>query len=299
VIHLGVHVGVKTVFLGSRLVPSCRRLLVGKANLDEALGALEPIFPRYDDAHRRAVLLRQHFAVHAKSEQRQRVHGFVQPQAFDVRPLQHARIHARHGDLVGQRHKFHVFRATERFHTLDQLDQRVTHPGNHHGPALDTAQAVNAVFLSGELEQFVQAELARLLDQALDAHAPRVRLERVGIARRVGFVGAKLIEVVVAGGIFIRSRLFHGDRTQHLGGHARQRRQFAWMLCRRQCAPPGPGGQGGAGSACRQAAQQHAPFFVHALRRNLGRNRVHKPVIAMKNGHKNSSWPEMRSISVA
>jgi hypothetical protein len=52
-------------------------LFVGKADFDQALAALEAVFPRHHQTQGRAVLLGQGFAIHAKRQQGQWVHGFI------------------------------------------------------------------------------------------------------------------------------------------------------------------------------------------------------------------------------
>src|SRR5882672_3765009 len=65
VVDAGIHVGVKTVFIGSHAVPGGWRQLLLKLDLDERFDALETVFPRENHANRRAILIRQCFAIHA------------------------------------------------------------------------------------------------------------------------------------------------------------------------------------------------------------------------------------------
>src|SRR3546814_2439842 len=44
-VHIGVHIGIKAVFLRVGLVPARRRLPLGKAHLDDRFDRLEAIFP--------------------------------------------------------------------------------------------------------------------------------------------------------------------------------------------------------------------------------------------------------------
>src|SRR3990167_7629800 len=75
VVHIGVHIGIEAILVGSRFVPGGTRLLLGEADLDDALAALETVLPRHHQTHGRTVLLGQHFAIHAKTQQRQREIG--------------------------------------------------------------------------------------------------------------------------------------------------------------------------------------------------------------------------------
>src|SRR5256885_6751510 len=56
--HVGVHIGIKAILVARRLVPGRARLLVGQADGDDALGALEAVLPRHDQPHGRAILVR-------------------------------------------------------------------------------------------------------------------------------------------------------------------------------------------------------------------------------------------------
>ena len=47
--------------------------------------------------------------------------GLVEAQAFDVRPLEHARADEGHGLRIGQCHELHKLRGAQRFHFPDQF----------------------------------------------------------------------------------------------------------------------------------------------------------------------------------
>src|SRR6266849_40890 len=83
-IHVGIHIRIKSVLIRRIPVPRGRRLGSLQPNLHDGLNALVAILPRHHYAHRRAVLIRQRLAVHAYAQQRQRVHRFIQPQPFHV-----------------------------------------------------------------------------------------------------------------------------------------------------------------------------------------------------------------------
>src|SRR5262249_26987191 len=59
------------------LVPRGRRLVLRETDPYDGLRALETILPRHDYADRRAVLVRQHLAVHADGQDRQRMERLV------------------------------------------------------------------------------------------------------------------------------------------------------------------------------------------------------------------------------
>jgi hypothetical protein len=79
-----------------------RGCTLDEADADERLAALEAVLPRHDQPQWRAVLRRQHFAVHPEGKHRQRVLCLVHAQAFDIRPLEHPRRDAGHRLRIGQ-----------------------------------------------------------------------------------------------------------------------------------------------------------------------------------------------------
>src|SRR6185369_9903037 len=83
-----IDVGVEAVFLRRRLFPGGLGLLADQPDPDDRLGTLEAVLPRHHHPHRRAVLIRQHLAVHAHRQKRQRVHRLVQPEPLDVGPVE-------------------------------------------------------------------------------------------------------------------------------------------------------------------------------------------------------------------
>jgi hypothetical protein len=74
-------------------------------------------------------------------------------------------------------------------------------PRHLHRPGFDAAEAVEALLERRDLEQVVEAEGARRLDQAGDLDRPRLG-ERVAAGQLpdAALVGGELVEVVVAGG---------------------------------------------------------------------------------------------------
>src|SRR5260370_18564096 len=83
---------------------------------------------------------------------------------------------------------------------LDEVWQRAegkTDPGNHDGPALDAAVAVDALFERRELEDLVHGEFARFLDLAAHGNGPGRSHKFLGILGGLVFVHAELVEIVV------------------------------------------------------------------------------------------------------
>ena len=271
-VHLRVDVGIEPVLAGGGLVPCGGWLLLGETNLDDALATLESVLPGDNQTQWRTTLVWHHLTIHAKRQQGQRMHGFVHPQTFHIGPFQHAGADKWHGFGVGQRHEFDEFRVAQGFDLLDQLRHRVSNPRDHHGPTLDAAQAINPLFLCAELLQVLDGEFPWLLDQALDIHCPRRGLQRMGIFRRVAFVGAELVKVVVGGGVLVVSELLHGCRPGHHRARTRQSDQFPGARGLGHGLTPGPGGKCCASDTAGQMPQHVAPLQI-GLQRGDGAGR--------------------------
>src|SRR5438552_19123620 len=79
-----------------RLNGPCRGWLLGdETDLYNLLDAFETVLPRHHQSNRSAVLGRQGLAIESGGQNRQRMHGFIETQPFDIRPIKHA------SDLVG------------------------------------------------------------------------------------------------------------------------------------------------------------------------------------------------------
>src|SRR6516162_3627704 len=73
-VHVRIHVGVKAVFIRRVLAPRRSRLVGNQFYFYDGFDSLETVFPRNDEADRRAVLCRQRTAVKSAREKRQRMH---------------------------------------------------------------------------------------------------------------------------------------------------------------------------------------------------------------------------------
>ena len=121
VVYRGVHIGIKTVFMGGGFVPRGEWLFFGETNLHDALAALKTVFPRHGDTLGCAVLVWQYLAIHAKGQEGQGMHGFIHAQAFGIGPAQHPRAHIRHGFGVGQGDEFHELGAAQWLDFFDEF----------------------------------------------------------------------------------------------------------------------------------------------------------------------------------
>ena len=175
------------------------------------------------------------------------MHGLIKAQGLYIGPLKHPRTNKRHGFGVGQGDELDVFGAAQRLDLLDQLAHGITDPGDHHGPALNAAQAVDALLHGFEFEQVFERVLSWFFDQTLHLHSPRRGLQCVGVFGGFGLVGAELVEIVVAAGVFVVGQLVHGHGAGHARLLASQRRQLTRSLGASGLRPGGassPGGQG-------------------------------------------------------
>ncbi len=196
-----IHVGIETVFVGSRHVPCRLRLAFEEFDFDNRLDALEAVFPWHDQAQRRAVLVWQFAPVHAHGEQGQRMHGLVHAQAFAIGPIEHRIGEAGHLRRSFDRRESDVFRRSQRLAALEQSGEREAGPGDHHRPGFDAAHAVDAFFQRLALEDVFEREVSGFFGQAGDFHAPRSWLESAGMGSRIALAGAELVEIVVVRGI--------------------------------------------------------------------------------------------------
>ena len=126
--------------------------------------------------------------------------------------------------------------------------------------------------------RLLDAEAARLADQALDAHGPGLGLHALRVARRIGLVGAELVEVVVAGDIGVGVKRLQRDRAGDGRAAGLQRRQLARPGNANGLWRAGPGRplarQAGRRQRQRTAGSGHLAQQRTALAPDLGRRDV-------------------------
>src|SRR5260370_21927194 len=91
------------------------------------------------------------------------MHGFVEAQAFDVWQLDSGVFSEGHLAWIVVAFEGDETRLRRRLDEVSQRAEGKTDPGNHDGPALDAAVAVDALFESRGLEDLVHGDVARLL----------------------------------------------------------------------------------------------------------------------------------------
>ncbi len=207
-VDVGIHIRIEPVFVGIGLLPAVQGLALGEADADDRLGAFESVLPWKYDAERGAVLIRELLAVHAETEQGERMHGLVHAETFDVRPLQHAGALARHLFGIVQGGELDKLCFGQGAGPLDQLAQGKSDPGDDDGPALDTAMTVDALFGSSHLDDRVDVEHLLFIDVAVDGYRPGAGLEILCQTGRLVFVGGEFVEIVVVGDILVGRFLF-------------------------------------------------------------------------------------------
>ena len=188
------------------------------------------------------------------------MHGLVHAEPLSVGPVQHPALLA--GELlrVVEGLEGDVLRFRGGVHPAQDIAQGYAHPGDHHGPGLDAAQAVDPLFQGMGPQQVFQRDQARLGDLALHGDGPGLGAQSVGVARGVILVGSHLVEVVVGGGVLARGLGLVGAKTFG-GGHDVGQRPGAGRGARfrglggrvaatgdepgqaRQHGGPGPGGE--------------------------------------------------------
>jgi len=222
VVVVGIDVGVEAVLLAVGVVPGGVGLFVGEVEFDDGFGGLEAVLPGDDDADGSAVLVGQDLAVAAEGEEGEGVHGLVHAKAFGVGPVV-AGGEVGHLLCVLEGDELDVFGAGEGLAEVDELGEGVAVPGDDHGPGFDAAVAVDAAFERAVVDEVVDVDGLGLFDHAGDLDGPGAGLQGVGVAGRVGFVGAELVEVVVGSGSIERGlgfggAVFAGDGLELVGG---------------------------------------------------------------------------------
>ena len=109
------------------------------------------------------------------------MHGLVEPQAFDVGPVEAAAEEPGllAGELVGivQRDELHEPGVAHRLHLLEECREREPDPRDDHGPRLDAAERVDALLEREHAQQLVDVVGLRLADEAIDLDRPRSCLQ--------------------------------------------------------------------------------------------------------------------------
>src|SRR5580704_8380373 len=270
-VHVWVYVGVKTILSRRGEIPRILRLLVGEADTNDRLRALETVFPGQNHADGRAVLVGKILAIHAEAKQREWMHGFVHAQTFDVGPLKNRTLLARHLSQIHERGELDVLRFTGWVHALDQFAQRKTNPWHHDRPAFDASMTIDALLGRSHLDDLVHIEFLLLVDQAVDLHLPRTRAE---VLRQFGglfLFGRELVVVVVVGHVFVG--------RDGLGGAERTLLDAVNLVSRENCGSrvncfAKSNARGSSSSGNCSAGQKFAPVKVQALGSDLRRANV-------------------------
>jgi hypothetical protein len=195
------------------------------------------------------------------------MHGLVDSEAFDVRPVENSEALPRHLFRVFQGGELDVLRARCRLEALDEITEREADPRDYHRPGFNAPKPIDALLERVGTQQALESQLPRLFAFSIDDDGPWLGAEAMRILRGVFLAGAKFVEVVVARDLgervrFLRRRVAGAllvlqwtfdqiDRQDVQGGRFRARR-------------------GDADS--RKARKECPPRVVDRLRRDLGRS---------------------------
>src|SRR5260370_25074430 len=149
------------------------------------------------------------------------MHGFVEAQAFDVWQLDSGVFSEGHLAWIVVAFEGDETRLRRRLDEVSQRAEGNTDPGNHDGPALDAAVAVDALFERRELEDLVHGEFARFLDLAAYGSGPGRSHKFLGILGGLVFVHAELVEIVVMRYVVEGIDFFVGAEGAFDGGELR------------------------------------------------------------------------------
>src|SRR5258708_4418211 len=196
-VDVRIYVGIETVLLSRRLIPGGGRLFLDQPDTHYRLNTLVAVLPRHREPDGRAILIRKFFSIQAHHQQRERMHGFIQPQPFHVGEVDSGPSSPRHLLLVVVALERHVLCFGRRLHLLEQRVERKADPRNYHGPTFHATHPVNTLFERRNLEKGVVVESDRLGYFAIYLQRPGRGAEVPRVRRRIFFVAAELVEVVV------------------------------------------------------------------------------------------------------
>src|SRR5437879_1471708 len=127
------------------------------------------------------------------------MHGLIQPQPFHIREVDSSPAGPRHLLLVVVALERHILRFRRRLHLLEQRVERKADPRNYHGPTFHATHPVNTLFERRNLEKGVVVESCWLTHFTVYLQRPGRGAEVPRVRRRIFFVTAELVEVVVVG----------------------------------------------------------------------------------------------------
>src|SRR5262245_39539661 len=119
--------------------------------------------------------------------------GFVETETFHVGPRQDAAALPGQVGPVKDAGESHVLRLRRRLQALAEVAQGEADPGDHHGPGLHAAYAVDPLLEREPLQEVVDPDGLRLLDLAFEADVPGPGGEGARVGARVPLVRAELV----------------------------------------------------------------------------------------------------------
>ena len=135
---------------------------------------------------------------------------FIQPQPLHVRVSEPAADKPIFlpGHLIRGIEGFegHIARVAGGLHQRQQLMQREADPGDHHRPGFHAAHTVNTLFQREAFGQIVMVKGQRLRHLTADGQRPGIGAQATRVRRRIGFIEAEFIKVIVVGDFIFRSK---------------------------------------------------------------------------------------------
>src|SRR5467141_1729434 len=121
------------------------------------------------------------------------MHGLVDAQPLDVRPVEEMSALLWHLFSVQERREGDVLRTRCRFGPLEEIAQREADPGDHHRPCLDAAHAIDTLLEWKPPEEHVDVDDLRSVDLTPDGHRPGAGSQRACAVGWVALVGPELV----------------------------------------------------------------------------------------------------------
>ena len=164
------------------------------------------------------------------------MHGLVDAQSLAIRPVQQPGPLAGHLFRPHERLESDEFRTGARLDPVQEIRERKTDPGNHHGPSFDATQAVNPFLHRHAFDNVLERVIARFRHISVYLNGPWRSREGRGIACRIVLLIAELVEIVVGRNVFETVRLFVRRKPARLHIRDRGARQLACNRSGEYCA---------------------------------------------------------------
>ena len=144
------------------------------------------------------------------------MHRLIQTQTFDIRPRERSAFLTTHFLGPQQSFKCHIFSTALRIGLCNQIRKLKPNPRHDHRPRFHTTEPVDALFERHIFQDIFQRIIARVVDQSTNFHRPGIRRQRPCIFRRITFIRAKFVKIIISSYVFKR-RKFQPSSIFRLG----------------------------------------------------------------------------------